>query len=333
MISVGLAGCAHIHTPGFVQTLQQLSGSIRVKSIWDHDRRRAEKYVAELGSRAVEDVCELWRDPEIAAVVVCSETDRHESLVIAAAEAGKHLFVEKPLGVGARDANAMADVIERAGVKFQTGYMSRGWPPILFLREHVLKGTFGKITRVRASVCHSGALRGLFDSEWRWMADLKQAGVGAFGDLGTHALDLLIWIFGQVESVAAMLDAGTARYPGCDETGEAILRFKSGVIASLAASWDDLANPLQYLISGTTAHAAIINDELYFTCPSLGFDGKQPIKYADCPKGWPHAFELFLAAVEGKDAPLAGAREAAYRCQVMEAIYESARQKLVLTTI
>jgi predicted dehydrogenase len=174
-------------------------------------------------------------------------------------------------------------------------------------------------------------LGGWFDIEWRWMADVKQAGVGAFGDLGTHALDILIWLLGEVDSVTATLDNGTARYPGCDETGEAILRFKNGVIGTLAAAWDDVANPVQYLVSGTEAHSAIINEELYVVSKSLGLDGKSPVKYADCPKGLPHAFELFLDAIEGRDVPLVSAREAAYRSAVMEVIYRSAVQNKWLT--
>jgi predicted dehydrogenase len=326
--TVALVGCAHIHTPGFVKTLQNRSKTIRVAAVWDHDSARAGRWARDLASAVVHDAGEVWRDPAINGVIICSETDRHEQLVLAAAAAGKHLFVEKPLGLGSRDANLMADAIERAGVTFQTGYMMRGWPPVLFLREQIRRGTFGKITRARASVCHAGALKGWFDTDWRWMADVKQAGVGAFGDLGTHGLDILIWLLGEGDSVTATLDVGTARYPDCDETGEAVMRFKSGAIGTLGAGWDDLANPLQYQISGTEAHAAIINDELYFTCPKLGMEGKQPMKSEDLPNGWPHAFELFLDALEGKPDPmLVSVRQAAYRCAVMEAIYASARDR------
>ncbi len=326
MITVGMVGCAHIHTPGFIKMLQK-RGDVKVSRIWDHDPARASKRADELGGTAENEVDAIWRDPSITATIVCSETDRHQALVVGGTAAGKHLFVEKPLGLGAKDAYAMADAIESAGVKFQTGYMSRGWPPILFLREHVQKGTFGKITRVRGSNCHSGALGGWFDTEWRWMADVKQAGCGAFGDLGTHALDILLWLFGEVESVVATLDNGTARYPDCDETGEAILRFKSGIIGTLAAAWDDLADPMGYMISGTDAHAAIIHGQVYLTSKKLGLDGKAPVKEEQMPKGWPHAFELFLDSVAGKDVPLVGAREAAYRSAVMESIYQAARKR------
>jgi predicted dehydrogenase len=325
MTQLALIGCAHIHTPGFIKAVQRREGEVPVKSVWDHDPARGQKRADELGARFIGDVNAILNDPEIAGVIICSETDRHQKLVLAAAEKKKHMFVEKPLGMGAADGYAMADAIERAGVKFQTGYFIRGGPMVNFIRDHVAKGTFGRITRVRGSNCHAGALNGWFDSEWRWMADPKVAGVGAFGDLGTHSLDILLWIFGDVTEATAMLDNGTARYPDCDETGEGLMRFKSGAIGTLAAGWVDVANPVFLMLSGTEGHAAIIDMKLYVACKKLGADGTK--RWTDLPPEKPAGFEAFLDAVSGKPAELVRAREAAYRSAVMEAMYQGAREK------
>jgi predicted dehydrogenase len=331
MIQTALVGCAHIHTPGFLKKLKERS-DIAVKLVWDHDAGRAEVNAGELKAQTTGSLEKVWQDPQIQAVVICSETDRHEPLVLAAAEAKKHMFVEKPLGMGAADGYRMAEAIDSAGVLFQTGYFMRSNPINLFLREQVRKGSFGKITRVRGSNCHGGALGGWFDAkpqdrahDWRWMADPKVAGVGAFGDLGTHSLDILIWLMGDVELATAQIDNGTARYEGCDETGEGLMRFRNGVIGTLAAGWDDVANPVSLLISGTEGHAAVINGQLHFQSKHVeGADGKSP--WTALPPGLPHAFDLFLDAVTGKkDLPLVGAREAAYRSAVMEAMYEGAK--------
>ncbi len=324
MPSYALIGCAHIHTPGFIKMLGKRPQH-HVRVVCDHDHARGRKCADELGARFLADERKLYVESDVDAVIVCSETDRHEPLVLAAAEAGKHLFVEKPLGMGSRDAYVMADAIRQAGVLFQTGYFSRGRPDLQFIRQHLAAGSFGKVTRVRGSNCHAGALGGWFDTDWRWMADPTQAGCGAFGDLGTHSLDILIWLLGNVTDVTAMLDAGTKRYDGCDETGEGLLRFESGAIGTLAAAWTDVANPVQYLVSGTEGHAAVIDGKLYFQSQRVeGADGKQP--WTDLPEAWPHAFELFLDAVSGKpDVPLVTAEEAAYRSAVMEAMYDSAR--------
>jgi predicted dehydrogenase len=326
MPSYALVGCAHIHTPSFIKMLAERPQD-RIRVVWDHDPIRGRKRADELGARFVADERKLYDQTPIDGVIVCAETNRHEPLVLAAAEAGKHLFVEKPLGIGSRDARAMAEAIRNAGVIFQTGYFQRGRPELQFIRSHLAAGSFGKVTRVRGSNCHAGSLGGWFDTEWGWMADPKQAGCGAFGDLGTHALDILLWWLGHVAEVTATLDVGTNRYGGCDEAGEGLLRFSDGAIGTLAAAWTDVANPVQYLVSGTEGHAAVIDGKLYFQSKRVdGADGKQP--WTDLPDAWPHAFALFLDAVGGKqDVPLVSGTEAAYRSVVMEAMYEGARTR------
>ncbi|MDX1932841.1 MAG: Gfo/Idh/MocA family oxidoreductase [Capsulimonadales bacterium] len=325
MSVIAFVGAAHIHTPGFINNVNKRE-NVSCKYVWDHDRARAEKRAAELkGATATTELEAIVGDPEIDAVIVCSETNRHEELVLPLAAAKKHLFVEKPLGFGGADAVRMAEAIEQAGVLFQTGYFMRGDAKLIFLKELVERGAFGKITRVRGSNCHSGALGRWFDTEWRWMADPTIAGVGAFGDLGTHSLDILLWIFGDVSAVTAQLDQGTAAYEGCDETGEGLMRFKSGTIGTLAAAWDDVANPVGMLVSGTEGHATILNGQLYLQSKHVeGADGSTP--FDALPAGKPAGLDSFFAAVEGKDGELVGAREAAYRSVVMEALYTGARE-------
>jgi predicted dehydrogenase len=158
------------------------------------------------------------------------------------------------------------------------------------------------------------------------MADPKIAGVGAFGDLGTHSLDILLWWFGDVTSVTAQLDSGTDAYDGCDETGEGLLRFKSGTIGTLAAAWDDVANPVSYLISGTEGHATVINGQLYLQSKHVdGADGSKP--YDKLPPGKPAGLDAWFDAVQGKEAALVSAPEAAYRSVVMEALYQGAKEQ------
>ncbi|MCK5801376.1 MAG: Gfo/Idh/MocA family oxidoreductase [Lentisphaeria bacterium] len=322
MIHVALVGAAHIHTPGFVKKLQA-RGEIVVKRVYDHDEGRGQASAAALDATFTADLATIWTDPEITAVVICSETDRHEPLVLAAAAAGKHMFVEKPLGMGAADAYSMADAIEKSKVLFQTGYFRRGTPIEIFLKQQVEAGAFGMITRVRHTNCHSGSLGGWFDTDWRWMADPKQAGCGAFGDLGTHSLDILLWWMGAVTRVTADLDPGTSRYGDCDEFGEALMRFECGAIGSMAAGWVDVAHPGGIVISGTEGHAHVDAGALFFKSTLVeGADGVEPWK--SLPDMEPHAFDLFLDALLGKKVTLIGAREAAYRSAVMEAMYRAA---------
>ncbi len=333
MTELALIGGAHIHTPGFINMLLKRK-DVAVTKVWDPDAARAKKRAEALAPAAtpgttpevVADFAAIYANPAIKGVIVCTETNLHEKVVIPAAAAEKHLFVEKPLGMTGRDSKAMADAISKAGVMFQTGYFRRGEPALLMLKDLVAKGAFGKITRARASNCHSGALGGWFDTDWRWMADPKIAGCGAFGDLGTHVLDILIWILGPVSSVNAMLDKGTGRYGDCDELGEGLLRFANGTVGTLAASWDDMTDPMPLFISGTEGYGYVQNGKLHVksTVKFPQFDGTSPLRDSDLPKALPHAFELFLDAVTGKAVPLVDVHDAAYRVTVMEALYKAA---------
>jgi predicted dehydrogenase len=324
-VTLAFVGCAHIHTPGFIKLLNGRK-DVKVKYVWDHDAARAAKRAGELKAVVAAKPGEIWSDKEIAGVVICSETNRHHELVTAAAEAGKHMFVEKPLGTTARESWAMADAIEKARLLFTTGYFMRTLPINLFIKSEVEKGNFGKITRVRGSNCHNGSLGGWFDKEWRWMADPKIAGVGGFGDLGTHSLDILMWLLGDIGSVTADIKTVTGRYGDCDESGEALIRFASGVTGTLAAGWVDVANPVTLEVSGTEGFAVLLNEEVYYKSRKVdGADGKKP--WVQLPAGYPLPMDMFVDAIKGrKDLPLVTPREAAARVSVMEAMYQGSRE-------
>jgi len=331
-VTMAFVGCAHIHTPGFIKLLVDNRPNVRVKWAWDHDAVRAQRRAAELGATVAPDLGRIWSDPEVTAVVICSETNLHRELVLAAAAAGKHIYAEKPLGITASESVEMADAIVKADVLFTTGYFMRTIPQHLFLKEQVERGAFGKITRIAGSNCHSGSLGGWFDEKpdrpwenWRWMADPKVSGVGGFGDLGTHMLDIMMWLCGDVDSVTAETRVVTGRYGDCDEAGEALLRFKSGVVGTLVASWVDVWDPVTLQISGTEGNAAIIKGELFFKCARVkGADGAQP--WTDLPPGPAIPLQQFVNAVAGqKGMPLVPVREAAARVAVMEAAYRSSK--------
>ena len=126
--------------------------------------------------------------------------------------------------------------------------------------------------------------------------------MGAFGDLGTHALDLMLWMLGDVDRVTAALQVAIEKYgSACDETGEALFYFSSGAIGTLGAAWVDVAEPVTAEISGTEGHAYVHNrSDLYVTCANLeGADGRSP--WTRLPPAWPHAFDLFLDALNDQD--------------------------------
>ncbi len=318
--TLALVGAAHIHTPSFVGILSDRK-DVAVKYVWDHDAARAKKSADKLGAQVVSDVKTIWSDPAIKGVVICSETNRHPELVFGAAKARKHMFAEKPLGFTAKESWAMAKAIEDAGVLFTTGYFMRTQPAHIFLKDQISKGNFGTITRINGFNCHSGSLGGWFDTEWRWMADPKQSGVGGFGDLGTHSLDIMMWLAGDVTLATADIKVVTKRYGDCDESGQGLMKFKSGASGTLDAGWLDLANPLTLQVSGTEGFAYILNDKLYFKSNKVeGAKGDQP--WTQLPPAPPAPMHQFCDAVGGKTGlPLVTPHEAAARVSVMEAMY------------
>jgi predicted dehydrogenase len=319
---IALLGAAHIHTPNFTRTLAARAGA-EVRIVWDHDLDRARRAAEPLGAVATDDLAASL-EHALDAVVICSETVHHERLVDAACARRLPLFVEKPLGMNALDSARMRDRIAASGVRFQTGFFMRSAPAHRFLRTEIAKGTFGRITHARHSNCHAGALQGWFDAEWRWMADPARAGVGAFGDLGAHSVDLLCWLLGRVRRVNAATRVVTGRYAGCDELGEGLLEFESGALGSVVAGWVDVANPVTLTIAGTEGCAWTARGQLHVHCERLGADGKSA--WTDLPPARPHAFDQFLDAIDGGGAELVGVDEALHDSQVIDALYRSARE-------
>ena len=242
-ISVALLGVAHMHTPMYLQILR-MREDVKVKYVWDHDPARATKVAEACGARVARSAAEAVADAEVVGVVILSETSLHAELASLAAKARKHVFIEKPIGVGAKDASEIADVVEKAGILFTTGYHLRTIPKYIFVKQFIGKGAFGKIVRLECSFSNDCLLQGVFDKEFKWTVDPKWGALGGFADTGTHALDMLMWLMGDVEAVSADIRTVTNRYAGCDETGQALIRFRNGVTASLSAGWIEPENPV-----------------------------------------------------------------------------------------
>ena len=325
MKRIAFDGIAHIHAPSFLKMVNE-DPDMELCGIFDHDAKRAETSAETFHTKVIPSEEALWNDSSVDAVVLTCETSRHADAIRFVEKSPKPVFIEEPLGFSADDARKMAGSLEKSRTLFQTGYFMRGLPVHQFLKQQIERGAFGKITRIRHTNCHAGSLNGWFDTDWRWMADPAIAGCGAFGDLGTHSLDIIMWLMGRPERVSGTVRTVTGRYgESCDETGEAILEFPGGAIATLAGAWVDTANPVTCEISGTRGHAVIFQGNLYFQSELVpGADGSRP--WTDLPEALPHAFLLFLKALKGEKVPLISAREAADRSIVMDAVYRSAKE-------
>jgi len=321
-ITIAFVGCSHIHVQGFAHMVKEAPG-VTVKYAWDPEIQRSTKWGNDVGAQVVTDLDIIANDPQVTGVVITSKTIEHLELVSKFAKAGKQLFVEKPLGMDAADATKQAAIINETGVLFQTGYFMRGSGIHQYARQAIQSGKLGKITRVSLSNCHSGSLGGWFDTEWKWMTDPAESGCGAFGDLGTHVLDILLWLMegDKVQRVTGQVDTATKRYGDVDEYGQALLRFESGAVASIAAGWVSYDDPYKLIISGTEGELYFSDDKLYHKTEGM----KQAEEITDLPEAWPHAFMIYLKRLAGEsELPMVTADEAALRNTVMEKIYEGA---------
>jgi predicted dehydrogenase len=329
-VALALLGAAHMHTPMFLEMLKTRE-DVKVVAVWDHDASRAEKVAGQCDAKPAKTVADVLGDANVAGVLILSETRLHAELATAAAKAGKHVFIEKPIGVGAQDAAQIADAIEKAKVLFTTGYHLRAIPKYLFIKENLDKGNLGKIVRVECSFCNDSVLQGAFDKDLQWSVDPKWGALGSFADTGTHALDMLMWLMGDVEAVTAEIRTVLNRYPGCDEAGQGLLRFRNGVTGTLSAGWVEPENPVALLVAGTEGHALVFNDRLYLRTKKVpGADGARP--WGKLPAGPDHPLLQFVDAIAGrKHLPLVTAREAAARVKVMESLYQAARGRKWVT--
>ena len=325
MLTTAFLGVAHIHTPGFINTIKK-RGDIRVKAVYDWDAERGQRRATELEAQFVASVDAIIADPEITSVVICSETARHRELIEKAANAGKHIFAEKPLATTGEEAAAMRDAIKKAGVIFQTGFFQRSSPAMQFIKQEVEAGNLGTITRMRHTNCHSGSLGGWFDTEWRWIADINEAGGGGYADLGAHSLDIILWVMlpacGPVKSVCGTLGTATKRYGEIDEYGAGIITFESGALAVMEASWVDPKLHAPVEIHGTKGQIIVEGGKVrYYSELVEGADGGD---WTNLPEARPHAFELFWDKQLGQDVPLVTVEEAAEESRVMHEIYKAA---------
>ena len=328
MQTTAFLGVAHIHTPGFISTINKRD-DVSCKLVYDAQPERGERRAAELGARFSPNLDAVLADPDVTSVVICSETSHHAELVPRAVAAGKHIFVEKPLSNVVSEADAMQAAIEKSGLVFQTGFFQRSNPAMRFLKQEIEAGHLGTLTRMRHTNCHSGSLGGWFDIEWRWIADPELAGGGGFADLGAHSLDIILWALrptcGAVVKASGMIGTATKRYGDIDEYGAGLLQFENGTIAEVEASWVDPKMHAPVEVNGTRGQIQVRDGKVfYFSELVEGADGSE---WSALPEPGPHAFELFWDKLAGKDLPveLVSIDEAAEEARVMARLYESVR--------
>jgi predicted dehydrogenase len=180
------------------------------------------------------DANDLIGSAEIDAVIISTPPPLHEPLAVAAASAGKHVLVEKPMAATPEACERMILAAGKAGTLLTVGYNQRYFEALKLVRDVVASGDIGTLSHVRAYAGHSG----LGEFKAPWMYDKQIMGGGALMDNGTHIIDLVRYLMGdpaEVFGVATNKVWGL----GVEDEGIALLRTAEGVTASIEASWHE----------------------------------------------------------------------------------------------
>lgn len=182
----------------------------------------------------------LSTSPEVDAVFIASANCSHHDEVIAAARAGKHILVEKPMAMNTAEAERMVAECDRNQVKLMVGQVIRFSPLVIHVRELVTSGVLGKIVSARADYFYDARL-----SHRTWLRNRAVAGGGPVFDVGIHCLDTLRFVLDdRVESVQSTLIPSPT--PAKTEHSAIIsLQFSKGTLGSIACSFE---GPLRHTL-------------------------------------------------------------------------------------
>jgi predicted dehydrogenase len=201
------------------------------------------------------DYHDVLADPDVDVVSICAPNMLHREIGVAAAQAGKPFWIEKPVGRDVSETAEIAAAAQAAGVVTSIGYNYRHTPAVERVRELIAAGELGRITNVRAVFFNSYASEPNGALSWRFRRD--QAGSGALGDLLSHVVDLMQYVVAPITEVSSLLSTfyterpvlpmGAATHFAVIENGEmgavenddyvaALVRFATGAVGTLEAS-------------------------------------------------------------------------------------------------
>lgn len=164
---------------------------------------------------------EVVKDPEVDLVDIAAPSAIHAQIAIAAANAGKHVFCEKPLALNLEDAKAMLDAVEKADVVNMIGFNYRRVPAIALAKKLINDGEIGEIYHFRGIYQQGWLIDPNFPLAWRLRK--SQAGYGSLGDLGAHVVDLARYLVGEIDEVLCTQETFITERP--------IPSFEDGLVA------------------------------------------------------------------------------------------------------
>ncbi|NQX65125.1 Gfo/Idh/MocA family oxidoreductase [Paenibacillus alba] len=349
LFRIGIIGCGGIANGKHLPSLKKLT-NVELVAFCDIVPERAaeasEKYGAK-GAKVYEDYTELLKDATIDIVHVLTPNDAHAEIAIAALEAGKHVMCEKPMAKTAADAKRMVETAKRTGKKLTIGYNNRFRPDSQHLKRVCEEGELGEIYFAKAHAIRRRAV-----PTWGVFLDEEKQGGGPLIDIGTHALDLTLWMMDNYKpkvvlgtsyhKLSQKENAANAWGPWdpskftVEDSAFGMVVMENGATIILESSW--ALNTLEVdeakcSLSGTEGGADMkgglrINGEkhsrLYTTEVDLKAGG---VAFYDGAVESDADLEMrtWIKAIENDTQPVVTPEQAYVVSQILEAIYESAR--------
>ena len=202
---VGFGWMGRVHTQAYARVRHhypRLAVRPELVTVAEEVPGRAEEAAAQFGfASSTRDWREVAADPRVRAVSVTAPNFLHREIGVAMAEAGKHLWIEKPVGLTAADARAVADAVAGAGVQGAVGFNYRNAPAVEAARDLIASGGLGTVTHVRVRLFSDYAAHPEGALTWRY--ERERGGSGVLGDLASHGADLARFLLGDIASLTA----------------------------------------------------------------------------------------------------------------------------------
>ena len=320
---VGIVGCGLVGHKRAVN----LPNTARLVACQDIDAKQAATFGTHFDIEVSPTLDDLVKRDDIQLVIVATVHDALAEVALRAVEEGKHVLLEKP-GADRSDALlALRDAAARNGVQVRVGYNHRFHPGLLRMRDLVMSGSYGPLLFVRARYGHGGRLG--YEREWR--ADRERSGGGQLIDQGSHLIDLVRSLFGDVDLAFAEMRTAFWDMPVEDNAFVAV-RPRSGGFAWLHASWTEWKNIFCFEVmlerakievNGLGGSYGPERVALYEMQPSMGPPPATTWEFPPTDLSWHHELVDVLSAVEGRSAVGASIDDAIATLSLIEEAHRS----------
>lgn len=243
------------------RSVHEKSAKLRITRGMTRTPSKLARFSSETGIPVDDDFEALLKDPDLDALIIATPHSEHINQIKAAAAAGKHVFVEKPLALSAAEARDAFDACAEAGVVLAVGQNRRFLPAVQKLRELVADCALGQILHAEGQFSGPGG-SGIRDGQSLWRASDEESPAGGMTSKGLHVTDLMIEFLGQPVEVSALSSRQVLDVP-LDDTTAMLIKFAGGASAYMGtlsvtpADW-------RLQIYGTKAWAEI-RDERFLT--------------------------------------------------------------------